>query len=404
MGSNFCCHLSGEKTELRIEKNSGENYFYSKSPLARADIYAQKKILSKNMFYIIKIQSFFRLKLAQQKFKNIYNLYLNFLKSEFKANYVENVEEKISSHQGEIFSKILDEEYGKYIPSSNYSKYSIYFKALYINKNQTEDFYIGYWNVNKQFNGYGILYKEDGSKYEGIWQNGKLNGKGRYCTNNGDFYIGDFLDGLANGEGIFSQNNGNLLYKGSFKDDLRHGNGEEIYKDDGSIFNGEFYSGKKIKGKFQWKDGSYYIGEFNDDKFSGNGCYYWKEGRVYNGTWLNGQMNGKGLFTYLNGSFYEGEFHNGLRNGYGKYVWNEFKTYEGYWLQGKQHGKGKYIKKDKIIEGVWINGKLKVLLNSNCSVNSGLNNGGIISNNVTEYSGTYSVENCEVVNTDRNKK
>lgn len=232
---------------------------------------------------------------------------------------------------------------------------------MYIDKLKNEDIYVGSWSLTKKFHGYGIVYKSDGSYFEGNWKNGRLDGNGRYVTILSEFYIGQFKRGLSNGFGTFVHNNG-TIYRGNWVNEVIDGEGEDTFVD-GSCFKGIYSNGKKAKGKFTWEDGSYYEGTILNDLFHGYGTYVWSEGRKYIGEWIKGQMDGKGLFSYLNGSYYEGEFHCGLRNGGGKYQWNESKSYEGGWLNGAQHGKGKYIKNGRTIEGIWIQGKLKNTLN-----------------------------------------
>lgn len=42
--------------------------------------------------------------------------------------------------------------------------------------------------------------------------------------------------------------------------------------------------GKKSgKGKYVWKDGSYYDGDWVDNKITGRGKYVWSDGRRYEG-------------------------------------------------------------------------------------------------------------------------
>lgn len=48
--------------------------------------------------------------------------------------------------------------------------------------------YYGQWNQNGQKHGYGILVRNDGSKYEGFFYNDSLQGRGRYIDPNGNFY------------------------------------------------------------------------------------------------------------------------------------------------------------------------------------------------------------------------
>ena len=397
MGNLLCCQSPQNTTQFRIEQIIAEDKLYYSNP---SDNKVKQRptlprIRSKFQFNnngemrkIKKIQSRIKAAFARKKFSSLVTLFTSMLKSELKVNIVDNFESIIKKHPGEVLSKSVENKIGKFIiPSNPKYKYTIQYKPVYINKLKNDDIYYGSWNLSKTFQGYGIVYKADGSKFEGMWYNSKLNGLGRYYTNNNEYYIGNFIDGVANGQGLFSHNDG-TVYTGEWNNDQPNGEGEEIYID-GSRFKGHYINGKKKYGKFQWEDGSYYEGGIDNDKFQGKGVYFWKEGRTYDGEWNQGQMNGFGLFTYLDGSFYEGEFHNGLRNGQGKYVWNETKSYIGGWMNGKQHGKGKYIKGGKTIEGVWINGKLKTV-NSNTNSNSTS-----LNHNLSDYTATYTCENNE---------
>lgn len=60
----------------------------------------------------------------------------------------------------------------------------------------------------KQRDGLGIQLWPDGSKYEGMWKNGRCNGMGRMTHANGDIYQGEWRDDQANGVGTFVDTNG----------------------------------------------------------------------------------------------------------------------------------------------------------------------------------------------------
>ena len=51
--------------------------------------------------------------------------------------------------------------------------------------------------------GKGIMYWNNGDRYEGEWKNNNKNGKGIYYWKDGDIYEGDFKNGLSEGKGIF---------------------------------------------------------------------------------------------------------------------------------------------------------------------------------------------------------
>jgi hypothetical protein len=48
--------------------------------------------------------------------------------------------------------------------------------------------YHGQWNENGKKHGYGILIRNDGSKYEGFFYEDFLQGRGRYIEKEGKFY------------------------------------------------------------------------------------------------------------------------------------------------------------------------------------------------------------------------
>lgn len=219
--------------------------------------------------------------------------------------------------------------------------------------------YEGSWNPEtNKFNGYGILTKNNGSKFSGFWLEGVMQGPGRHINKEGDYFEGNFENGLYSGYGSFYHKNGNY-YQGEWYNSKMQGNGKEFFND-GCKFEGEYVNGfKQGNGRYEWLDGSYYSGEFYNNQQHGQGEYHWEDGRNYNGTWDNGLMQGQGIYTFVDGSYYEGNFVDNKKHGYGKLCWNENKFYEGNWENGKQHGKGRYIKDGNEIIGIWEDGKFK---------------------------------------------
>lgn len=288
------------------------------------------------------IQNFYKQIFYKKKFLLDIELRKNVMIAEMKVNYVKDFQQKTFPFK-ERFPPLKSKKSWTYI---------VKLPPVYV---ENSDVYVGSWNYDKKFHGYGILYKTDGSTYEGFWEQGLMCGEGRFYNTSGDLFQGHFIGGCSCGYGEFHHSNGDV-YKGEWLNDVPHGNGEEDFEDN-SHFIGIFKFGKKVHGKFTWKDKSYYEGEFHNEVFHGHGVYQ-LDGRRYEGNWENGEMSGKGVFLYSDDSLYEGEFLNNKRQGYGKYTWNESKYYEGEWLGGKQHGKGIYYKNGKVIEGVWINGKL----------------------------------------------
>jgi hypothetical protein len=56
--------------------------------------------------------------------------------------------------------------------------------------NSDRSIYKGSWNQELRRHGYGTLVKEDGSKYEGNWDNDEQSGYGRYFDNKGNYFVG----------------------------------------------------------------------------------------------------------------------------------------------------------------------------------------------------------------------
>jgi hypothetical protein len=98
-------------------------------------------------------------------------------------------------------------------------------------------------------------------------------------------YIGEVLDGKANGggEGVWSTGS---IYKGDWKNNLRHGKGKFEWID-GQVYEGDFKMGKKTGfGIYKWPSGERYEGYWNDDKRNGNGKLFDRDGNLkYDGMW-----------------------------------------------------------------------------------------------------------------------
>ena len=218
--------------------------------------------------------------------------------------------------------------------------------------------YVGSFNINEQYHGYGVLYDLEGStRLEGLWSNGLLNGYGRLFKGKGEYAVGNFKSNLLNGENGYYYYKDGSVFNGEFVNGVPNGSGR-ISFEDGSVFEGSFVNGEKVYGKFVWSDGKYYQGDIKGDLFEGFGVYEWGGNRRYEGEWKEGKMQGKGKIWYIDGTYYEGMFYDNQRNGLGKYVWNDDKWYEGEWKDGKQNGNGVYYKSGVVLKGLWNNGNV----------------------------------------------
>ena len=102
-----------------------------------------------------------------------------------------------------------------------------------------------------------------------------------------------------------------MTYKGMFKDNVKHGQGEE--KGDEYYFKGIFDYGEKKSGLLKYGD-NVYEGKFQDDKYHGKGNMVTSEG-IYNGDFKHGKQDGYGEFKWKNKSVYRGHYSDGIREG-----------------------------------------------------------------------------------------
>lgn len=184
--------------------------------------------------------------------------------------------------------------------------------------------YFGMFKRNK-FQGHGIMTFTNGNRYEGEWHENQPHGEGTFEFANGDVYEGKFQDGQYEGQGVMNYSDGSQ-YVGQWSENKRHGQGEMRYSD-GEIVSGRWEEGEYLAdwstlafdgdtsllrncnlehcasgmGKFNYKDGSKYVGEFNNGAPEGNGTIYYAAGGRYEGGWKQHAPHGKGVMYYANG-------------------------------------------------------------------------------------------------------
>ena len=93
--------------------------------------------------------------------------------------------------------------------------------------------------------------------------------QGTQTFDNGDIYKGTFKDGLKHGKGTLTTRN-NRSYEGDWENDKPHGFGINTFPN-GKIYTGNFFKGKPV----------------------GDGQWTYTDGRIYNGTWVNGAFLNK---------------------------------------------------------------------------------------------------------------
>ena len=267
------------------------------------------------------------------------------------------------SERDGLFEKLLyyDKKCKQY---STPNEYNIKIKrSNYIEKKDKNNncVYKGQLDDNMLFNGKGKLYFNDGRKYKGFFEKGKLNGLGRYIDNEGNCYEGIFKDFELISKGKIIQydknNNDKIIYIGEIKNLKREGKGEEYCKD--YYYKGEFHNNKKHGwGILEFNDGQKYEGSFIENKIMGYGKYYWTNGHKYIGDLNDGKMEGKGLYIWSDGNEYEGEYKNNLKEGEGEFRWKNGNKYKGNFNNGVPNGKGIITVDNISINVIFEDGKL----------------------------------------------
>ncbi len=129
------------------------------------------------------------------------------------------------------------------------------------------------------------------SVYSGKTKNGVPDGKGEQKFENGDIYTGGFSKGLFSGRGTLTSSSGEK-YVGNWARGKKTSG--TLYYTDGTLYRGTFKGDLKDgEGKFMFKDATYYEGEFKNDQFNGRGKIYTASGELTkSGTFKDGVMIG----------------------------------------------------------------------------------------------------------------
>ena len=186
--------------------------------------------------------------------------------------------------------------------------------------------------------------------YKGSFFNGKKHGEGVEYYDNGNMkYKGIFFKDKKHGKGVEYHENGNLKYEGNFEDDLYSGKDTKLYTIDGNLS----YEGDFVKGEFNGngKEYIYIAHSLKQIVLPGSDLAKQKEGSKttkYKGTYLNGKYHGKGeLQVRLDDGtlryIYKGSFVNGKFEGYGETSGDDATLcyHKGYWKNDMKNGRGK---------------------------------------------------------------
>lgn len=207
------------------------------------------------------------------------------------------------------------------------------------------EFYYGYFKNNVP-NGHGIRKFANGDLYDGQYSDGYQSGLGMFISQEqGWKYEGQWQMGRMTGDGTCQWRDG-TMYKGTWRNCAKEGHGTLTYADGSKVectFVNEFPQGRGVK---TFPDGSVYKGEFHQGLFHGQGKYRQPlDGSEYNGSWVRNEMKGQGTKKLKFGAIeIAGNFSNGGEvNGKGLKKWRKIiknsnsrqpKQYEYYIYRG----------------------------------------------------------------------
>ena len=111
------------------------------------------------------------------------------------------------------------------------------------------------------------------------------------------------------------------VYEGQWQNGLRHGQGRQIWQN-GALYEGFWLNDSaSLYGRLIHSDGDVYQGSWAKNKSNGHGTYWHYDGTIYQGNWVDDNQHGFGIETWPNGSFFEGNFEFGKKNGKGTFKW-----------------------------------------------------------------------------------
>jgi hypothetical protein len=167
----------------------------------------------------------------------------------------------------------------------------------------TGDKYDGYWH-NDQPHGEGLYTFKDGSQYHGEFQNGKFHGKGKFIETNKEEYTG-----VWNQNVLIQKNNTPIVTNNVTKPKVNTNTTDQVpprVKINDKIKDcTNQYCTNEI-GRFNYRDGSYYIGTFLDNKPQGKGEVFYVNGDYYKGGWEDHGPNGNGVMKKTDGTVHAG--------------------------------------------------------------------------------------------------
>lgn len=124
----------------------------------------------------------------------------------------------------------------------------------------------------------------------------------------GDVFKGGFKNDLRHGSGICRFTNG-CIYKGEWRDGKPQGQGI-FFSPPGEFVEGRFEGWRISDGqvKILFSNGEFYMGNFKDDARHGVGSMFYKNGDIYEGEWDHDKRCKYSKLTMTDGSTIHAKF------------------------------------------------------------------------------------------------
>jgi hypothetical protein len=150
-------------------------------------------------------------------------------------------------------------------------------------------------------------------------------------------------------------------YTGSWKDNMKHGFGIQVYENGDKYEGGWHENTRNGQGTLWVRDQKKslrrrYTGDWLSDMKEGRGTMFYENEDRYDGYWSQNQPTGEGRMIYSNGDVYVGQWSFGKRSGYGALTKRNGDHFEGNWVNDKREGQGSYFfaEKNQLFVGEYV--------------------------------------------------
>ena len=159
--------------------------------------------------------------------------------------------------------------------------------------------YEGEWRGGRRHGRGKMVYNKAASVwYDGYWREGLRSGCGRMVYASGNEYLGQWEGDQKQGKGVMLWRDRSETYVGSWKSNQCEGYGEHFFDGHGELTNA-------------YQMANMYRGEFKEGLRHGLGTFFYSDGSQYSGYWSkNKKQDDKALFISADGRLSVGKYDN----------------------------------------------------------------------------------------------